>query len=119
MKPILDACCGSRMFWFNKSNPNVVYMDNRQINEKLCDGRSLIVQPDVLADFRKIPYPDNNFKIVVFDPPHLIYAGEKSWIGKKYGTLSKEWREDLKRGFSECFRVLDKYGVLIFKWNEE
>ena len=22
-KPILDACCGSRMFWFDKDNPNV------------------------------------------------------------------------------------------------
>ena len=25
-KPILDACCGSRMFWFNKENPNVVFL---------------------------------------------------------------------------------------------
>lgn len=83
MMPVLDACCGSRMFWFDKANTHVVFMDNRQINETLCDGRSLIVQPDVLADFRAIPYPDNNFKIVVFDPPHLEKAGEKSWIGKK------------------------------------
>ena len=24
-----------------------------------------------------------------------------------------------KKGFDECMRVLDKSGVLIFKWNEE
>ncbi|HHE3569467.1 TPA: hypothetical protein ACPD3K_000587 [Pasteurella multocida] len=24
-KPILDACCGSRMFHFNKNNPAVLY----------------------------------------------------------------------------------------------
>lgn len=119
MKPILDACCGSRMFWFDKANTHVVFMDNRQVNETLCDGRSLVVQPDILADFREIPYPDKNFKIVVFDPPHLVKAGEKSWIGKKYGTLTKEWRQDLKRGVDECFRVLDQYGVFIFKWNED
>jgi hypothetical protein len=33
-------------------------------------------------------------------------------------VLGKEWREDLQRGFSECFRVLATDGVLIFKWNE-
>lgn len=36
------------------------------------------------------------------------------WLGKKYGILS----EDLRRGFSECFRVLKPHGSLIFKWNE-
>ena len=25
---ILDACCVSRMFWFDKENPNVTFMDN-------------------------------------------------------------------------------------------
>ena len=36
-----------------------------------------------------------------------------------YGTLNPEtWREDLKKGFDECWRVLEDYGVLIFKWNE-
>ena len=28
-KPILDACCGSRMFWFDKDNPFVEFMDIR------------------------------------------------------------------------------------------
>ena len=28
------------------------------------------------------------------------------------------WREDLKLGFAEIFRVLKKDGVLIFKWSE-
>ena len=31
MKPILDACCGSRMFWFNPKNPNVLFVDNRRL----------------------------------------------------------------------------------------
>lgn len=67
-----------------------------------------------------MPFNDNEFKLVVFDPPHLVVAGEKSWLAKKYGKLDKEtWRDDIKRGFDECMRVLDTYGVLIFKWNEE
>jgi ubiquinone/menaquinone biosynthesis C-methylase UbiE len=57
--------------------------------------------------------------MVVFNPPHLISAGPKSYMALKYGLLSKNnFKEDLKKGFSECFRVLKKDGFLIFKWNE-
>ena len=119
MKPILDACCGSRMFWFDKENPDVIFMDNRELEDTLCDGRKLIIKPDIWADFRDIPYPDNTFKLVVFDPPHLIRAGKTSWLAKKYGVLKETWPTDIKQGFNECMRVLDDYGVLVFKWNEE
>lgn len=106
-KYILDACCGSRMFWFDKSNKNTVFMDNRTLEDTLCDGRTLSVNPDVIGDFRNIPFDDNTFKLVVFDPPHLIHAGENSWLAKKYGVLDiNTWKKDLKQGFQECMRVL-------------
>ncbi len=107
------------MFWFDKENENTIYMDNRELEDELCDGRKLIVNPDIIGDFRNIPFEDNTFKLVVFDPPHLIKAGENSWLAKKYGKLNNDWPIDIKQGFNECMRVLDKYGVLIFKWNEE
>lgn len=119
MKPILDVCCGSRMFWFDKENENVVFADNRCIEDTLCDGRKLVIKPDIVADFRNMPFASKTFKLVVFDPPHLAKAGENSWLVKKYGKLSDNWREDIRKGFDECMRVLDDYGVLIFKWNEE
>lgn len=57
--------------------------------------------------------------MVVFDPPHLESIGENAWMRKKYGALNREtWREDLRAGFAEAFRVLRPSGVLIFKWNE-
>ena len=119
MKKSLDACCGSRMFWFDKENKDVIFMDNRELTDTLCDGRILEIRPDVAADFRNMPFDDESFTLVVFDPPHFFRNGEKSWIGKKYGTLDRDtWREDLKAGFSECFRVLQTEGILIFKWNE-
>lgn len=119
-KYILDACCGSRMFWFDKSNKNTVFMDNRVLEDTLCDGRTLSVNPDVIGDFRNIPFDDNTFKLVVFDPPHLIHAGENSWLAKKYGVLDiNTWKKDIKQGFQECMRVLEDCGVLIFKWNDE
>jgi ubiquinone/menaquinone biosynthesis C-methylase UbiE len=118
-KPILDVCCGSKMFYFNKNNPNVCFMDCRELEDTLCDSRKLEIKPDIIGDFRNIPFEDNSFHMVVFDPPHLLKAGDNSWLAKKYGKLSDTWREDLKQGFSECMRVLKTYGVLIFKWNEE
>jgi hypothetical protein len=118
-KKILDVCCGSRMFYFDKENPNVIFGDNRELKDALCDGRTLEIKPDLNMDFRNIPFPDNSFKLVVFDPPHLKQLGKNSWMAKKYGVLSDTWQEDIKKGFSECFRVLEDYGILIFKWNEQ
>ena len=118
MKKILDACCGSRMFWFNKNHPDAVYMDNRSEEHILCDGRRLTINPDIEMDFRNMEFSDNTFHLVIFDPPHLIKLGKNSWMAKKYGVLSETWQEDIKKGFDECWRVLKENGTLIFKWNE-
>lgn len=65
MPKILDACCGSRMFWFDKNNPDVVFADNRKLDTTLCDGRTLVIEPDMIIDFRDMPFNDNTFKGVV------------------------------------------------------
>lgn len=117
--PIIDVACGSRMFWFDKNNPNVLFCDNRKLEDTLCDGRNLSINPDIKCDFTNLPQKDNSFRLVVFDPPHLINGGNNSWIVKKYGKLNGDWREVIRLGFSECFRVLMPLGVLIFKWNED
>ena len=119
MKKILDACCGSRMFWFDRQHSDTVFMDNREVDTNLCDGRKLVISPDIVADFTAIPFADESFYMVVFDPPHLVNAGENSWLAKKYGKLQPGWQDSLKKGFSECFRVLKSNGTLIFKWNED
>ena len=119
MKTILDVCCGSKMFWFDKQNENTIYMDIREYDDVLCDGRELHIHPDIVGDFRNVPFPDNRFKMVVFDPPHLAKAGDSSWLAKKYGKLNESWPDDIKKGFAECMRVLEPYGTLIFKWNED
>ena len=120
MKKILDACCGSKMFWFDEKNEDTVFMDNRTLEDTLCDGRRLIIKPDIVADFKDMPFEDNTFYLVIFDPPHLKQAGKNSWLAKKYGTLDKQtWPQDIRQGFNECMRVLKPNGTLIFKWNEE
>lgn len=117
-KKILDACCGSRMFWFDKTNPDVLFADIRKETHTLCDGRELHINPDIEMDFRDMPFEDNKFKLVVFDPPHLNKLGKNTWMAQKYGVLLPTWEEDIKLGFNECMRVLEPNGVLIFKWNE-
>lgn len=119
MKRILDACCGSRMCWFDKDNPETLFMDIRQETTTLCDGRTLTVNPDVIGDFRNMPFGNESFYVVLFDPPHLKNLGKSSWMAKKYGRLLPSWEDDIKQGFDECMRVLKPNGVLIFKWNEQ
>lgn len=116
-KQILDVCCGSRMFWFDKNNSHTVYMDIRKESYDI-EGKHVNVNPDVIGDFRDIPFPDNTFSMVVFDPPHLRWAGNKSIMKAQYGQLNNTWPDDLKKGFEECFRVLLPGGFLIFKWSE-
>ncbi|WP_254682679.1 class I SAM-dependent methyltransferase [Phaeobacter inhibens] len=113
------------MFWFNRHDARAVFGDQRRETHTLKDksskggSRELIIDPDVLMDFRDIPFPSETFSLVVFDPPHLIDCGPKSWLALKYGKLRNDWRDDLRAGFAECFRVLKPEGTLIFKWNED
>lgn len=58
MKKILDACCGSRMMWFDRQNENTIYADKRTETHMLCDGRSLEINPDIEMDFRNMPFND-------------------------------------------------------------
>lgn len=118
MKPVLDPASGSRMFYFDRDDSRVLFGDIRSEEHVLCDGRALSITPDVVMDFRQLPFEDETFKVVVFDPPHLSNVGEKAWIGKKYGRLGPNWGDDLRAGFAECFRILEPFGILIFKWNE-
>jgi len=123
MKKILDACCGGRMMWFNKNNPDVLYIDKRNMPLPVECGkgknmRMYQCRPDIVMDFRKMDLPNDAFNLVLFDPPHM-FLGETSYMAQKYGRLDKQtWQEDLTKGFSECFRVLKPEGILIFKWNE-
>jgi SAM-dependent methyltransferase len=109
-KFILDATAGFRMMWFNKTHPNCIYLDERAECE-----------PDIIGDFRDLKqFEDNKFRVIVFDPPHIIKSNgicNQNTL-REFGYLQSEtWQSDLKQAFSELWRVLAPYGVLLFKWN--
>lgn len=123
-KKILDCTCGTRSIWFNKRHPAAVYSDRRNESFKKAFGkartnvRTLTVDPDVVCDFTDMPFADESFSLVVWDPPHLTGAKETAWLVKMYGKLDETWTQMLNDGFKECMRVLKPDGVLIFKWSE-
>lgn len=125
LPPVLDACCGSRMFWFDKHDSRALFIDKRRetwpidIGTPGTIGRSpIVVDPDHIADFTALPFPDNSFSLVVFDPPHIERTEALGLLTRKYGHLTGDWRDMLRKGFAECFRVLCPRGTLIFKWAE-
>jgi ubiquinone/menaquinone biosynthesis C-methylase UbiE len=112
------------MFWFDRQDERAVFVDKRRESHFLVDAsskhgmRTLEISPDLVADFTALPFESEVFAMVVFDPPHLVTAGSRGWQAKKYGKLTGDWREMIRKGFAECFRVLKAEGTLIFKWNE-
>ena len=124
-KHILDVTCGMRGIWFQKKEPHTLYCDRRQETHETVSGtlkshRTIEVKPDMICDFTDLPFADESFELVVFDPPHIIQEKGEGWMTKMYGCYrsKEEALDSVSRGIHECLRVLKPYGVLIFKWAE-
>ena len=119
--PVLDMCCGPKMMWFEKCDERAMFIDKRRERHAMERPKRGTVEytetdPDILCDFTDMPFPGDTFNVVVFDPPHFERSGKIGYLAKKYGWLDGDWREMLRAGFEEGFRVLRPEGVLIFKW---
>ena len=124
-KHILDVTCSNRSIWFNKNHPLTVYCDKREGDFSYTFGSPQItrhcdIHPDIIADFTDLPFEDNSFELVVFDPPHMLSPNEHGWMTKRYGyyTTKEEALNSVRDGFRECMRVLKPHGTLVFKWSE-
>ena len=118
---VLDMCCGPRMMWFDKGNPVATFVDKRAERHEMPRPKRGTVEytetaPDLISDFTDLPFPDNYFDLVVFDPPHFERSGKIGFLAKKYGWLPSDWRPMIRDGFREGFRVLRPNGTLVFKW---
>ena len=92
-KLIMDVCCGGRMMWFDKNNKDTLFCDIRECEKghiEACPNWSC--KPDVIADYRNLPFENNSFKLIVWDIPHII-KNSGGIINKKYGNLGENWKE--------------------------
>ena len=117
-KKILDVTCGGRSIWFNKQHPLALYCDKREVEYEQTFGkaqpatRHIKVHPDVIADFTDLPFEDESFYLVVFDPPHIVSEnGNNRWLTKAYGyyTSKEEALESVVGGgtrMHESFKTL-------------
>ena len=117
---ILDCTCGPRYFWRNWQNNKL-------------DGRYEVVFSDirklghVQADFFKLPFKDNIFDCVVFDPPYQdrwrfklekvkrpgrLYLENPYMLSEGYECFTPQQLEHVK---TELYRVLVPRGILIMK----
>ena len=120
-QPVLDACCGGRSFWFDKDDDRAFFVDIREGEfpiSRRTPRSPVVVKPDWCGSFTAMPFTDDTFNHVVFDPPHMTTLGESSNMAKTYGRLLDGWEDMIRQGFSECFRVLKPAGTLVFKWCE-
>jgi len=122
---ILDPTCGPRSIWYKtqRDRDDVLYFDKREEDQGFAadDHPNVEIQPDKIQDFRDLPYEDERFDLIVWDPPHKTNKkGMEQLTGiieEKYGALHAEtWQSDLHQGFVELWRVLCPGGSLVFKF---
>lgn len=125
-KTVLDATTGGKHIWHadHKDADRVVFTDRRAVPEGEIEQQpNWSVRPDVKADYRHLPFKDDSFDLVCFDPPHRVSDGGMETISgiieTKYGALHAEsWQADLRDAFVELWRVLNPGGTLTMKWND-
>ncbi|MCP3882905.1 MAG: class I SAM-dependent methyltransferase [Sulfitobacter sp.] len=117
-KSILDMTAGPRSMWWDKAHPSTVFLDSRIVPPQPLPHQPTWkgVVPDVQADFTKLPFRDDTFDLVVFDPPHAEVL-ENSISAMKWGSLFGDWRPMIAKGLREGHRVTRVGGSFVFKWH--
>jgi len=123
-KTVLDATTGGKHMWHSemKDADSVVFADRRRVEKGALEHQQgWSCNPDVVCDTRDLPFAENTFSLIAYDPPHRVTdGGMKQLAGvieQKYGALMAEtWQSDLQSSFEELWRVLQPGGTITFKW---
>jgi len=116
---LLDATAGNRMMWPNKKPPLTVFMDKEV---------GLARPPDLVGVWEYLPFRDDVFDCVIFDPPHLFKRGLNSFFNQDPTRISNKgftWYGSFKNK-THCLVSLNKAQKefsrvskrLCLKWNE-
>ena len=110
---VLDVTANSRKMWAGVSwSGPVTYAD---IDPKTT--------PDVVADFRALPFAASSYDVIVFDPPHLPVAAASPMSSEQYTRdygLNHAPKADNVSGYfapflTEAKRVLREDGLIFAK----
>jgi hypothetical protein len=103
---ILDMSAGHRKVWFNRLNPDTVFVDHR-----------LSMNPTVCCDTRHLPFKEGTFDLIVFDPPHMMH-GKGTDMAKFYGAYEAEdIRSTVTDSVKEAFRCSTGNALMALKWS--
>jgi hypothetical protein len=118
MKMILDATAGNRHIWGKNKYPVGVVFFDKETNLK--------IPADVIGTWDKLPFPDDSFDCIIFDPPFYYGSappyfldikenqrGSKNfWYGYPFKTKT-EMLVKLNKAQKEFSRVSSR---LCLKW---
>jgi len=107
----VDLTFGNGSFWKNIKRPELC-MDICPLDDSVIENNSAHIKLE-----------KETVSSVVFDPPFLTYVkkpvrGESKWVmGKRFGGYwaYAELENHYKKTIAECYRVLKKKGILVFK----
>lgn len=110
---VADVTCNERRMWEGVSWSGEVMF---------CDVDP-DVAPDVVCDFRDLPFPDASFDVLVFDPPHLPAAAgteaSDEGFSRRHGLSKSVHGDNVSDYFppflAQASRVLRPEGVVLAK----
>lgn len=111
----LDCAASNRLMWPNKNPPLVVFTDR---------NREIQIPPDVLCDYRYLPFRDHVFHTAFFDPPHAArskisreyqHQNPAAWSYYGWDITPRALREGIRGASKELLRVADR---CCLKWSE-
>lgn len=106
---ILDPTWGRGLWWTKWSPNHLVFNDLHKFGD---------------ADFRHLPYRDNAFDAVAFDPPYVSTGGRKTStlddFNDRFGVHTTPstpagLQQYMHDGFDECLRVVKPRGIILWK----
>lgn len=63
---ILDACCGGKMFWYEKDLDFVTFQDVRAGVKEYSGGRKIRIEPNHVGNVTDMDFEDETFDLVIF-----------------------------------------------------
>lgn len=103
---ILDLSAGNGAVWFGERPPGVVAVDRRHCTET------------VRADSRFLPFRDDAFDLVVFDPPHTNFGANGKMTAAYGHSTMPEIRDLIAATAAEAARCTRAQGLMALKWSD-